>query len=402
MKEERQKSFDRNREMELSNEELLTILQKQQADIQILNAKIEQLITLQQVPQQMPQQVEPQDSPGQFKLNPDQFLNYVNKLRIFNGRNEYTVQEFISTVERTFLLCSDTPGLKEYAVNIVVTDKIQGEAKRCIQRLGTSLETSWDDVKQELKLHYRPREDYAELIDQCRSIKASTLRELFYSIREISFKLNELYEFDDTKPETYHPKNNDKYLADIISFKIHDFLRGNIPENASIIEIYNKFDKLKLLDNEEGVDLKSRKPKGNKLTFDKRISSQVKQPSNNNNEGNKFNSVENKQHIETGYNNNSTNFVNKTSQNFNRINKSNVVENNQHTDTGYNNNNTTNYANRPSQNFNRINRFNNGNNINFQNNNETRQRQIDTEPMEIGHFDRDVNFYNEPQNQEFQ
>ena len=77
------------------------------------------------------------------------------------------------------------------------------------------------------------------------------------------------------------------------------------------------------------------------------------------------------------------------------------MENKQHTDTGYNNN-TTSFGNRRSQNFNKINRFNNGSNTNFQNNNDTNQRQIVTEPMEIGHFDRDVNFYNEPRNHEFQ
>ena len=59
------------------------------------------------------------------------------------------------------------------------------------------------------------------------------------------------------KPYTYHPQNTDRYLVDILSTKTHDFLRSNIEQNASLIEVYNIFEKLKLLDNEDAINFKS-------------------------------------------------------------------------------------------------------------------------------------------------
>lgn len=376
MRHRRNNAFDINRRME---EQMRNVIEQQEAQIAALQARIEQINAAQA--QRQAQQ------PAQFTLSPEQFLNYVIKLRKFTGKDEYTAQEFINTVERTFLLCQNNQGLRDYATGIIINEKIQGEAKRCIQRLGANIENRWEDVKREIKLHFRPREDYSELLNKCRSLRVSTLRELFDTVRDINYKLNELYEFDDIKPVTYSPSNNDKYLVDIISSKVHDFLRGNIPENATIIEIYNKFEKLKLLDNESAVDFKSRK---NKVNAHK-----------NNKSENQINQRPNKSNY---FSNNNSSKYNPSPSNTNKDtpNLSNNKNNNHRLPQRSDYNNYRNFNNNYSGQF--RNRTQNSNNIQERQNQIQNRNDSPPEPMEIGNFDHDedVNFQNEPRNQECQ
>lgn len=378
MKKNRNLVFDNNR-FAMENQ-LQNIVEQQEAQILALQARVEQLIAAQHPVQQPPQR---------FVLSTEQFLNYIHKLRKFNGKDEFTVQEFINSVERTFLLCNDDPGLREYAMGIIINDKIQGEAKRCIQRLGDHINNRWEEVKQELRLHFRPREDYAELLNKCRTLKVSTLRELFQEARKINYKLNELYDFDETKPETYQPSNNDRYLVDIISNKIHGFLRGNIPENATIIHIYNKFERLKLLDNENAIDFRSRK--------------------------NKLNATQNVNVNFNGQNKISTN----TNQYNNHLLKDkNVNQNDSKNQSNRDGSHMTNHRN--STNFSQQHRNRNFTNISNNGSGQYRNQHPNwsphrhysqengsnpvPEPMEIGNLssDQDVNFQEEPRDQNFQ
>lgn len=192
-----------------------------------------------------------------FQLTAEQILTHFRKLKPFNGKGEYTLQEFINSVEDAGRLCNNNMQLLEYAFKIVFNEKIQGEAKQCILRLGSNL--TWDSVKKELKLYFRPRRDYAELINECRNIKVSSLRELFNIVKQINFQLNELYEFDERKPDIYKPFNNDKYLVGIVLEKLDNLVRGNVERDASLIEIYNKFSELRLLDDERAIDQRYRK-----------------------------------------------------------------------------------------------------------------------------------------------
>lgn len=396
MKNNRQKCFDLNREVNKKsimenenagqfNAQVAGIVQQQEAQIRDLQAQVANLLTqIQQRPQQQPQQ-QPQQPPqqnNQFTLTPDQFLNLTNKLRIFNGKDEFTVQEFINTVERTTLLCGQNEALRNYSISIIINDKIQGEAKRCIQRLGAN-GNDWDEVKRELKLHFRPRKDYAELLNEARIRKVSSLRELFNCVREINYNLNELYEFDENKPVTYQPSNNDKYLADIVSSKIHNFVRGNIPENASIIEIYNKFDKLKLLDDENAVEPSNRRNK----------SSSYKVSSYNNYSANKNTPNTNI----TGISNNNNNFVRNSgsysvpNRSYNRNNNSQYIN----SGNGQNNSdqNRNNYRSTINNNYNRPNSYQ----VRQSNNSAQVRNNLMPEPMEIGNLNEGVNFHSEPQ-----
>lgn len=376
---------DNNRNLNnIMEAQLRNVVEQQEAQIAALQARIQEMAAAQQEQQPVqPGQQPAQQEQQQFVLSTEQFLNYVQKLRIFNGKDEFTVQEFISSVEQTFRICNDTPGLAQYAMGVIINEKIQGEAKRCIQRLGTN--RNWDAVKRELRLHFRPREDYAELLNRCRSLRVSTLRELFDSVREINYKLNELYEFDEAKPITYHPTNNDRYLVDIISSKIHDFLRGNIPDDATIIQLYNKFEKLKLLDNEDAVNFHSRKNKSNSLRNNKFCQDNVSFNRQNKNIPEK--KVQSNNHPKMN--------------NPNKTDNHNNFRNNFYNNSSQDHNNRNNYNNGSGQSRNR------NQNLPPQRHNPEPFRNPNPlpEPMEIGNLnsDQDVNFFHEePRNQNFQ
>lgn len=379
MKNSRKNIFDKNRRMDL-NEQARNIIEQQEAQIRALQARVEEL-TQPAVAQQ-----------NSFSLTSEQFLNHITKLRSFNGKDEYTVQEFITTVERTLLLCQDIPGLRNYATVTIINEKIQGEAKRCIQRLHTN--ARWEDVVAELKQHFKPRHDYAELLNQCRSLKVSSLRELFYCIKEINYKLNELYDFDEKKPPTYHPSNNDKYLMDIISSKVHDFLRDTIPENGTIIQAYNKFDKLKLLDNEDAIDFRSRRNKVNSYK-----NSFVHNKTNNKNSYDKNNYYNNNKSDRNNSDNNKNNF-NRNISNFNSNYRNNYNRNDNNA-SGLQRNNYNNFNRNYNHNYSVQYRRENQNSYQQprQNSGQVRNYPIQ-EPMEISSLNQgqDVNFHYQPRN----
>lgn len=196
-------------------------------------------------------QIKEEPPKSTFSLTPEQTVNHFRHLKAFNGSDEYKLTEFIKSVENAGKLCNGNRDLEHYVMQIILNDKIQGEAKRCVQRLGDNL--VWKQVKTELRLHFRPRHDYAELINRCRNLKVSNLRELFDNVRDTNYLLNELYDFDEDKPIIYTPENNDRFLVGIIMEKLDNLIRGYVPTNGSLIEIYNKFSELKLLDDERAV-----------------------------------------------------------------------------------------------------------------------------------------------------
>ncbi|XP_037915059.1 homeobox protein 2-like [Hermetia illucens] len=87
----------------------------------------------------------------------------------------------------------------------------------------------------------------------------STPRELFDNFRIICNSLNELYEFDDNKPTNYSPENNNKNLVDVVKDMLTGSNRISIPQNMSLIEVFNKFDDLGLLDETEVIHCSYRK-----------------------------------------------------------------------------------------------------------------------------------------------
>lgn len=217
---------------------LMQTIQQQQADIVQLQQQLNQFLLQrgenQANPQQNGEQANRQQNEDQinpngniFQLSTDQILNHFRHLRPFNGRDDFTLMQFIESVNNAVDLCSNEQ-LKRYVIKMVLNEKILGEAKRCVQRLGDNL--TWEEAQLELKLHFRPRKDYAELINECRNFKVGNLRELFNKVKSVNYQLNELYNFEDEgdKPTIYSPENNDKYLVGIVMEKLDSLVRGNV------------------------------------------------------------------------------------------------------------------------------------------------------------------------------
>ncbi|XP_037911927.1 nuclear transcription factor Y subunit gamma-like [Hermetia illucens] len=100
-------------------------------------------------------------------------------------------------------------------------------------------------------------------MDQSHNLKVSTPRGLFSSIRFINYKLNELYDFDEFKPQNYCPENNDKNLMDVVKDMLTRSYRSLITRDMSLIQAYNKFDDLGLLEETDVIHYHYRKSKLN-------------------------------------------------------------------------------------------------------------------------------------------
>lgn len=138
-----------------------------------------------------------------FQLTADQVLKKFSNIKPFYERKDDSLQEFINSVENVATLCDENVAILQYGIQVVFKEKIQGQAKLAIQRIGEDL--NWDLVKPELKLHFRLRKTYKKPMDETRNLKVSSLRELFGIIRSINYQINEIYEFDDNKPTNYNP-----------------------------------------------------------------------------------------------------------------------------------------------------------------------------------------------------
>lgn len=237
--------FDRNRllsEMEQEIQRLQQALQQMQQQHRTEMAQLQQQLI-------RPERV--------FELSADQVLKKFNHIKPFYGKQEDSLQEFLNAVENVASLCGENANLLQFGLQIVFKEKIQGEAKLAIQRLGADL--TWEAVKAELKLHFRPRKTYKRLMDEARNIKVSSLRDLFNIVRGINFQLNELYEYDENKPCNYNPQNNDRNLVDIVKDMVNGCYRVNIRNNMSLIEVVNLFDSLGLLDEGDAIHPNFRK-----------------------------------------------------------------------------------------------------------------------------------------------
>lgn len=126
------------------------------------------------------------DQPGgqMFQLTADQILNKVQHIKTYYGKEDYSLQEFINAVENVGSLCGNNVALLRHILQMVVKEKIQGEAKRCVQRLGSDL--TWEQVKTELKVQFRPRKNYKKLMDESRCIKVGNF--FLYKIHKFSIK----------------------------------------------------------------------------------------------------------------------------------------------------------------------------------------------------------------------
>lgn len=370
-------------------------------EIEILRQALQQLQTqYQQDMQALRQQlIQPARA---FQLSADQILKKFDHIRTFYGKNDYPLLEFFEAVENVTTLCGENEQLLRHGLRTVIKEKIQGEAKICIQRLGEDL--SWNRVKAELTTHYRPRKSYKKLMDESRNLKVNSLRELFNEIKSINCQLNELYEFDEYKPSNYNPQNNDKNLVDVLKDMINGSYRSNIiTRDMTLIEVFNVFDELGLLDEIDVIRNNCRKynkdsrfSKTNYTEFgrenrNRREYRENQRINSNSGQNSHFNS-----NI-TGNNNQRTNDNSGPSRRYNDNFRQRNFHDNNYSGNRERNNNSGQYR-----------QYNNNSGQYRQSNSssgQTRQRannnDNNVEPMEIGNIrNQDVNFTNQPRNQD--
>lgn len=332
MREKLNKLFDGNRHNlgEVKMEELRNEIHQLQ---QIVMQQEQQLNHYQQLQQQQGQQQPPQpiqnqeqqqqnpqeNVANQLVLSPESVLNQFRHLKAFKGTDEYPLSSFIKSVETALLLCNNNHQLQYFGMQIIINEKLQGEAGRCIRQLGDN--PDWSTITTRLKQLFQPHRSYAELFNYCRAIKVSNLGELFKEFRNVSYELNELYEFDERKPEIYKPENVDRDLREILLEKIDGNIRAHIAEKASMVDIFNKYARLKLLEDFRTIDVNHRKGKPQK------VPNQIWRPisNSNTNQSNRFtvqgNSFQNSKVLRRENYNNSGQF--RTQQTFNNCNNSN-------------------------------------------------------------------------------
>lgn len=395
MRRNRNSEFD-SRRVSLPNIMAEQQIRELQQAIQRLQEEHQQAIASLQ--QQMENRPQVDQQPVQlFQLTADQILNKFQKIKTFYGKEDYPLHEFFSAVENVVALCGNNINLIQHGLQMVVKEKIQGDAKMCIQRLGDNV--TWPQVKAELKTQFRPRKSYRRLFDELRNIKVGNLRELFSIIRSVNYKLNEVYEFDDNHPTNYNPENNDKNLVDILKDMLVGSYRVNIRNGMTLNQAFNTFDELCLLDEDDVIHHSYRKQRHSHPNNQHR---REFKPSENERQMNnlRFQKTHNNNFGNTNYQRNFTpqqNQFNGSAQ-FRRQN------NDQKQDRHFRDNNWPVQNRQNSLQYRQFNNRNNfSNNSNRFRNGPTNNRSDPVVPMEVDNIQQqDVNFSTPPQTENYQ
>lgn len=253
--------FDSNRNMAENNErdtsdQLEVVIRRQEAMISELTQQVQHLqhqIQMQQVQQQMVQQPQ-HDVMNQFLMQPRDIIEQFRRIKPLDGKHNPVA--FVKSVDSTFNLCGQNESLRRYALDIIINEKIIGDVA---QRLGDLDNLSWNDVKQKISQHLKPRKSYAEIFNYCRYIKVSNLEELFSIFEKSKYEICQIYAFDPLKPPIYKSENVDRDLVDIMMEKIDGTVRAHINDKESLQDIIMKYTKLKLLTDKRTIDYRHRK-----------------------------------------------------------------------------------------------------------------------------------------------
>lgn len=139
----RAESFDKNRNLDDGME---NTLHQQDAIIAAQGQQIQQLQQQLQQHQQLQQQQEP------FRLGllmkPKDIIEQFRSLKPLD--ETHNTRSFIRSVESTMALCKHNVQLYEYGLQIVVNEKILGNAGQCTRELECG--ASWEQVKEKILL----------------------------------------------------------------------------------------------------------------------------------------------------------------------------------------------------------------------------------------------------------
>lgn len=271
----RQEMFDSNRQLEGNNdlETLNQRLQQLQAVIlqqeqQIQRQQQQEALNQQQLEMQQRQQQQQQEAQLQQNMqhlrqnslilltNPKDVIEQFRRLRPLDEK--HNTRSFIRSVESTMELCGDNEQLLKYGLQIVVNEKILGEAGRSIRELDYG--ASWTQIKEKIMLGNQPNKTYSAIFNHCRQVKVSNLNELFTCFTKAKYEINEIYQVDLRKPGIYEPANVDRDLVDLLLEKIDGHVRAHIAEDETLQNIITRYTKLRLLDDRRAIDYRHRKP----------------------------------------------------------------------------------------------------------------------------------------------
>lgn len=241
--------FDANRDLEnVAEEEAVDQGQQMEQMARVIRQQEE---ALNQMRLQFANQIQQQPL-----LTPKELLQQFRQLKCLDeGHN---VMAFIKSVEAIINLCpQNNIQLMNLAMTIVANEKILGDAGRHIQELGDN--PTWAEMKAKLMQQGKPRVTYGDIFNRCRDTKVSNLRELFDQFQRAKFQINEIYLFDEDKPEIYKPDRVDKDLVSLLIEKIDVPMRSHLDENCSLNNIINKYSKIKALDDTRAIHIKHRK-----------------------------------------------------------------------------------------------------------------------------------------------
>lgn len=393
MGKKRQNYFDKQRN--LSSEKMANVdeLTAQIQQLHIIVEKQEEQVRQYQHQMQQQQQLQ-QNNHCMLQLTTSQVLKRFGDIKTFYGRGEYQLQEFINTVENVIKLANNNAELIEYGFQVITTEKIQGDAKRVIQRLGNNYD--WAQVKKELQAHFRPRRSYKKLLDDCRDFKVSNLRELFSNIKRINYDLNELYELDENKPDNYSPTNNDKNLVDVIKYALNGSYRINISHNMTLVDVFNKFSDFGLLDETDVIHYNFRKNNNSRYNenfkkqhysnfserFNKTYNNTEKNEQQRPSYNNKFNYNNNRQNnYNNSYNASHSGQFRQSTYNDSRQNQNNSTNNGQFRQNTYSNSRQNQYS---------TNNSGQNRQQNYNNSEQSRRSQnSESKPMEVDNITQD-------------
>ncbi|XP_050339136.1 mediator of RNA polymerase II transcription subunit 29-like [Bactrocera neohumeralis] len=115
--------------------------------------------------QQLHNQQQHNQQSQQLVLRDDKVISHFRHLKPFSGSKGDNLLALINAVERGFYLCNNKSHMEEFVTQIVVNEKLIGEARRCIQQLAYN--SNWTEVKQRSKQRHQPEESYSQIFNRC-------------------------------------------------------------------------------------------------------------------------------------------------------------------------------------------------------------------------------------------
>lgn len=148
------------------------------------------------------------------------------RIREFRGDGSYALTSFLREVDTILPLLNQSEELRNYIVNRVLLNKIQGPALDVLRTLGPA--PTWNVVKTALTQNFGVKQTYHQLYHQALSARNNGVSEYFIKLRHILSRLNEKYEYDTARPIEFSPNVNESII-------LRTFLDNIDPSLSSVV-----------------------------------------------------------------------------------------------------------------------------------------------------------------------